>query len=370
MKLRLPSGMSKAINAAVAQRVAEEMAARNQGAPANGQKANGQGKVDFRHAIGVRVKSLYVNSPLNQVPAALRDAVNKAASMYEGVYGQGGSLLKEEYSSEIIPLLRPRAVLLRAGAIVQPFTGKMNIGRLNGGAVAAFVKEGGSVTPATYSTDAVILDGHKIMALADPSNDMLRNPDIDSAGIITDDLMSAIAVVVDAKGFLGDGSGANPKGIVKLLATDQKVTGTAITSANALVVIARLNSMQQKVKASNLPFEGNAPFWAFNSRTEFALRGLRDNAGYIFNDEMNQGRLQGHPFFSTENVPDGYIFFGLATQLYFGLERGTGEGGTPEITMGAPDFKNDLTSFKAVMKCDWKLKYDTAFSYASDFTYS
>jgi HK97 family phage major capsid protein len=370
MKLRLPKAMSKAINAAVAQQVAAELASRNQSGTATGQKNGTQDKVDIRRAIGIRIKSMYANSPLYQVTTEYRDAVNKAASMYEGVYGQGGALVKQEYASEIIPLLRPRAVLLQAGAVVQPFTGKMNIGRLNGGATAQMVKEGQAVTPSTYGTDAVILDGHKCMALAEPSNDMLRNPDLDTAGVITDDLMNAIAVKADALGFTGDGTGANPKGITKLVATGQKVTGVAITSANAANVIAALNSLQQKVKASNLPFEGNAPFWAFNSRTEFALMSLRDSAGYIFADQMAQGVLLGKPYFSTENVADGFISFGLAAQLWFGLERGTGEGGLPLIEMGTPNFNSDLTSFKAVMKFDWKLKYDKAFSYGNDFTYA
>ena len=371
MKLRLPKAMSKAINAAVAQRMAEESAARSsQPGSTTDQKNSGQsGKLDIRRAIGIRIKGLYANNPLVQAPPELREAVSKAASMYEGVYGQGGALIKQEYASEIIPLLRPRAVLLQAGAQVQPFTGKMNIGRLNGGATAQMVKEGQALTPATYGTDAVILDGHKCMALAEPSNDMLRNPDLDTAGTVTDDIMNAIAVKADALGFTGDGTGANPKGITKLVASGQKVSGVAITSANITSVIAMLNSLRQKVKSSNLPFEGNQPFWAFNARTEFALRGLRDTAGYVFNDGMDNGVLQGHPFFSTENVADGYIFFGLASQLVFGLERGTGEGGVPLIEMGTPNFNSDLTSFKAVMKFDWKLRYNTAFSYSDDVTY-
>jgi HK97 family phage major capsid protein len=300
--------------------------------------------------------------------AAMHAWVKKNASAFESVFGQGGSLLSQEYSTEIIELLRPRTVLLRAGARKETYNGKLNIGRLNGGATAEFVAEGKGPTASKVETGAVILGSHKLMGIYEPSNDLLRNPSLDSAGLLADDMLAAMGVASDKAGFLGDGTGPNPLGITKQVKASNKVAGVAITQSNRANVIKFVDAMEQKVKASNLELEVNQPFWSFSSAVESALKGLYfENGGWIFRNQLDQGKLNGKPVHVTEAYGDKHFFFGLASQIYFGMDT---KAGDIILDMAQPHFAEDLTMIKAIMYVDWKLRHDTAVSYSDNVTLS
>ncbi|HEX5750017.1 MAG TPA: phage major capsid protein [Archangium sp.] len=370
--MKFPKVIQRAIAAETAKAMAAELARRTSAAPADtaGKGAKGPSRDELRVAMGLRIKSLWANHPMHasKSSASLRDWVKKSASAYESLFSQGGSLLAQEYSSEIIELLRPKTVLLRAGARKEVFTGKLNIGRLNGGATAEFVAEGKAPTINKIDTGAVILEGHKLMAIYEPSNDMLRNPSIDSAGMLSDDLLAAMALAADKAGFIGDGTGANPRGIVLQVKDSNKVPGVAITQANLNNVIRFIDTMEQKVKASNLELEGNSPFWTFSSAVESALKALRfENGGFIYRDQLESGKLNGKPVHITESLGDNYFFFGLASQLYFGLDNSTGD---IILDMSQPHFAEDLTMVKAISKPDWKLRHNTAFAYSDNVALS
>ena len=117
--MKLPAAMQRAIDISTAKAVAAQLAQRTQAAPAD---VSGKGiiqKPDMRLAVGLRLKGMWGNNPMFAAKSSDSDRawVQKNASAYEGMYGQGGSLLKQEYSSEIIEMLRPQTALLRAGEI-------------------------------------------------------------------------------------------------------------------------------------------------------------------------------------------------------------------------------------------------------------
>ncbi|ATB41137.1 major capsid protein [Cystobacter fuscus] len=368
--MKFPAALQRVIAGEVAKAVAAQEATRTRTTPADTTGKGAAGKPDLRTAIGLRMKSLWMHHPMH---AAKSDAstqawVKKSASAFESVFGQGGSLLAQEYSSEIIELLRPRTVLLRAGARKETYNGKLNIGRLNGGAVAEFVAEGQAPKTSKVETGAVILGSHKLMGIYEPSNDLLRNPSLDSAGLLADDLLSAVGVAADKAGVLGDGTGPNPLGITKQVKASNKVAGVAITQANRDNVITFVDTMEQRVKASNLVLEGNQPFWSFSSAVETALKGLRfDSGGFIYRDQLDQGKLNGKPVHVTEAYGDNLFLFGLASQIYFGMDT---KAGDIILDMAQPHFAEDLTMIKAIMYVDWQLRHNTAVSYSDDVTLS
>lgn len=372
MRLKLPAVLRRVVEAEKKKAVAMERARANRAAPADTTGKSGLTRPDsatLLAAMGLRMKGQWMNHPMHSAKSGQseRDWVKKSASAYESLFAQGGSLLRQEYSSEVIELLRPKTVLLRAGARQETFTGQLVIGRLNGGAVAEFVAEGKAPTISTLQTGAVILQGHKLMAIYEPSNDMLRNPSIDSAGTLASDLLAAMGIAADRAGFIGDGTGPNPKGIIKQVKAGQKVAGVALTQANVVNVIRFIDSLEQKVKASNLELEGNAPFWSFSSAVESALKALTFSGGngFVYRDQLNEGKLNGKPVHITESLGNAYVFFGLAKQLYFGLDTTVGD---ILLDYAQPHFAEDLTMIKAISKVDWKLRHDTSFSYSDDVT--
>jgi HK97 family phage major capsid protein len=368
-KRELPEFLKKRVEAEVAKRVSEEMARKNANhseAPREGGEKKSLNPAETKVAVGLRLKQLWSDSPMAASTKDLKELkgwVTKAAGAYASVFGQGGSLLAEQYSSEIIELLRPRAVLVNHARGMN-FDSTMNIGRLNGGAVAAFVDEGKAPPESNLDTGAVVLEGHKLMAIYDASNDLLRRPSVDAASILSDDLMQALATTADAKGYTGDGTGPNPVGIVKQVKTENKVTLLGeLRSSNITNVIDWIDALVQRVRKSNLPFQENDPFWSMSSKMEQRLKGLRDNSGWVYRLELNDGMLAGHPVEVTENVSEDFITFGLGKQLVFGLD------GEMAIEMGYPEFKKDVTTIRGVQYVDWKLRHNSSFAYSDGVKY-
>lgn len=366
--MKLPPVLQRLIAAEAAKSSAAELARFTANAPAgNVGKGNTQPRPDVRLALGLRLKGMWMSHPMHAAKAmdTHRDWAKKSAGPFESLFGQGGSLFRQEYSSEIIEMLRPKTVLLKAGVRTETYENQFNIGRLNGGAVAEYVAEGKAPATSKLDTGAVMLQSHKVMAIYEPSNDQLRNPSVNSAEVLSDDLMQAIGLATDKAGFIGDGTGANPMGLVKQVHKDNKVTGVAITQANAANVIRFIDSFEQRVKASNLELEGNAPFWSFSSAVEMALKGLTFGAGgFIYRDQLEQGKLNGKPVHITEAYGDNYFFFGLAAQYYYGQD--VKAGGTIIVDMSQPHFAEDLTMIKALTYNDWKLRHNRAFAYSDD----
>jgi HK97 family phage major capsid protein len=368
--MKFPAALQRAVDGSVEKAVAAHMAQSTRAAQADTAGKGQAVKPNLRLAIGVRMKSLWGAHPMHAAKSteAMHAFVKKSASAFEGVFGQGGSLLSQEYSSEIIELLRPSTVLLSAGARKETYNGKLNIGRLNGGATAEFVAEGKAPQTSKVETGAVVLGSHKLMGIYEPSNDLLRNPSVDSAGVLADDLLAAMGLAADKAGFQGDGSGPNPLGLIRQVKASNKVPGVAITQANKDNVIRFVDTLEQKVKASNLNLQGNQPFYTFSSAVETALKGLRfESGGFIYRDQLEQGKLNGKPVFVTESNGDAFFFFGLASQVYFGMDNKLGD---ILLDMSQPHFAEDLTMMKAIMYVDWRLRHDTAISYADDVTLS
>jgi HK97 family phage major capsid protein len=368
--LILPKTLAKKLRAAAIKTVSAERASRpDTGGSTRSLTANApaERKQLVRIGMGMRLKSLWLANPAfggQHANAAEKAWLQKNAAAYASVFGQGGSLLAEEYSSELIELLRNRAVLLEMGARAQSIEGKLNIGKLNGGAVVHMVDESEAPAASDLATGSVILEAKKAMGLLDASNDLLRRKSIDAAGLLADDMMQAMALKADEQGLLGSGKAGNCTGLFKQLAAGQKVAGVAITSANVGNVATFIDSLVQKVKASKIPFEGNSPGWIMSSKMESALMSLRDNAGWVYRASLEQGKLAGHPVYVTETVGDSRLAFGLAAQLYFGVE------GDMLVSFAEPLFKQDVTTIRGIYKFDWKLRHDTAFSYSDNVTYA
>ncbi|MFY0577976.1 phage major capsid protein [Cystobacter fuscus] len=311
---------------------------------------------EARKSFGLKMTQAFITKAADKVSEASKAFVTKAAGALAGTFNQGGSLLPEEYSSELIEALCDVSVLLAAGARVQTYHGKFNIGKLNGGAVAQFVNEGSAPTGTTLSTDSVILGSKKCAAVLDASNDMLKNPNFDSMSALGADMVQAVTVAVDKAGLVGDGVGPNPTGLTNQLASSQTFAATGPTATIASI-IADLDKAERLVRESKIPFQGNSPGWVMSSKTLMRLKSLRDSAGWVFRNQLDQGMLNGYPVYVTDSIAtENIVVFGLFKQLYFGVERDL------EVASAEPNFAADLTTLRGVTNVDFKVRHDTAFS--------
>ncbi|HYI01368.1 phage major capsid protein [Hyalangium sp.] len=387
--LNLTPELQKHIDAVIAKAVAEALAAQPRG-PAVQPIITGKsvGRPErlkaFRRMFGLAIKSamLAKSAPNDPQLTVLQKAYTSAEKAWQEavkadlltpvVFSEGGSLLPEYFSSEIIEVLRDTTVLLQAGARAQTISGKFNIGRLNAAATAQFVMPGNKPTIASPSTGAVILDPKKLMGLLETTGEMIRDPSWNGAEVLTADMFSALGVEADKQGIVGDGSGANPTGLVKQVKTANKNAQTAaFKQANLTSVIADLDKAERLVRESKIPFQGNSPGWVMTSKTLMALKSMRDGAGWVFRQQLDAGTLNGYPVYVTDSISGegtggkDLIVFGLFSQLYMGEKDGV------MVEMDhSEQFSNDIVVVRGISNLDWKVRHDSAFAVIDEITYA
>jgi HK97 family phage major capsid protein len=377
----------KSIEAYIATRVAEELASRPGGGtapPIITSKAvtKQERRQAFTRAFGLGVKSSILerhqsNSDALKPLLAAREVATKAwVEMAKSVFtpllfSQGGSLKPEYFSDEIIEVLRDVTVLLQAGARTQEVEGKFNIGKLNSAAVAAFVLPGEEPTIPTPNTASVILDPKKIMGVVRSTGDMMRDPSWSGAETLTNDMMDAIGVESDKQGLVGNGTGANPTGIIRQLDASYKFNKTAaFTQGNLTSIIADLDKAERLVRESKIPFQGNSPGWVFTSKTLMALKSLRESGIWIFRQQLDQGMLNGYPVYVTDSISGtgasggDPIFFGLWAQVYIGIQ-----GGVMVDLDSSQEFTKDNILVRGISHMDVKLRHQKAVACIDAVTY-
>lgn len=240
------------------------------------------------------------------------EIVEKALLAGEG--SAGGFLIPEDFTSEIIELLQPQAVVRRMGAISIPMpSGTLPITAITGGATAYYVGESTNITPSQQAFGQIVLTAKKLAALVPISNELLRVPNAKADVIVRNDLISAIAKREDLAFIRGDGTQAQPKGILHWAASGNKFN--ANSTVNLQTVTEDLGKAERLLKEGNVPF--TRPGWLMAPRTEIFLKSLRDaNGNFAFRAEMMQGKLQGFPYAVTTQIPTNLGSGGNESEVY------------------------------------------------------
>ena len=229
------------------------------------------------------------------------DEIVKALSV--GTLNAGGYIVPEEYSAEIIELLRPQSVVRRMGAVTIPMaTGTLNIPKLAGGGSASYIGENTDigVTQPTFGT--VQLTWKKLAAIVPISNDLLRFSSPAADSIVRDDLVMAMALREDAAFIRDDGVGNVPKGLRYWAPVSNRIPATTGTPTLATVTT-DLGKLILALKKANVRFI--RPGWLMSPRTEMFLLTLRDgNGNFAFRPEMLAGRLFSYPYAVTTQIPE------------------------------------------------------------------
>lgn len=236
-----------------------------------------------------------------------------AKALSAGDAAAGGFIVPEQYSTEIIELMRPMAVVRRLGARTLPMpTGTLTIPGLAGGASAAYVGENANigVTQATFRQ--ITLTWKKLTALVPLSNDLLRFSSPSADTVVRDDLVAAMAQREDLAFIRDDGTQNKPKGLLNWAAAANKFNANA--AVNLDNVTTDLGKAILKLRQAEVRFI--RPGWIISPRTEFYLSTVRDgNGNYAFRAELQAGRLMGFPFAVTSQIPEN-LGGGTETEIY------------------------------------------------------
>lgn len=214
----------------------------------------------------------------------------------------GGYLVPPEYSTDLIELLKPMAVVRRLGAVTLPMdTGTLNIPKITGGATASYIGENANIPKTEQTFGQITLTWKKLAALVPISNDLLRFSSPNADAIVRDDLVSSMALREDLAFIRDDGTSNKPKGLLNWAPAGNKFNANAtVDLAN---VTADLGKAVYLLKKANVRFI--RPGWIMSPRTENYLMTVRDaNGNFAFRTEMLAGRLFGYPYGVTTQIPD------------------------------------------------------------------
>jgi HK97 family phage major capsid protein len=288
---------------------------------------------------------------------------------------EGGFLIAEQYSRDIIPLLRSKIAVMQLGVRRVPMPkGNMNIPKLTGGATSYYVGENQNATKSQETFGNIKLSSKKLVTLVPVSNDLIRDASPEADALVRDDMIQEMALKVDYTALYGLGTEFSPKGVKKSVATANISLSTAAITADLPGTII------SQLMTDNIPMISCG--WVFNSKTWGEFYNLKTTTNqYIYRDEMNRGTLNSFPFklsnqITTANSTAGTtyydIFFGDFSELLFGEEMAFEFMASNEATYDVSGtlystFSLDQTVMKITQKHDFALRHNTAFRVVNNY---
>lgn len=332
--------------------------------------------------------------------AACRGSKREAADFVDKHYGRsgqtvaralttsigtaGGFLVPDAMSTEVIELLRPESVVMSLGPNIIPMpSGNFSMGRVSGGANAAYVGETNNIPASQQTFGKMQLSAKKLAALVPLSNDMIRFPSVAIDTIVRNDMIAAIAQYGDFAFIRGAGTQYSPKGF-RYLAADPALNGlnviTATPAPSLTAVTTDLGNLELALANANVKMR--KPGWIMSQRTRNYLFNLRDGLGnQVFAEEMSNGMLRGKPFRATTQIPNNLaattdgttpstdgseIYIADFAEVYigeaYGLEIDVFPGGTYVDATGTlvSGISTDETVMRAIVQHDINMRQQPA----------
>lgn len=306
------------------------------------------------------------------------------ANQSAGSGPEGGFLIPEDVSGEVIELLRPRSVVTAMGPRIVPMpNGNMTMNRRTSGASFEY---GGEQTdaPATGVTfGQVRLSAKKLRGIIPMSNDLLRQSSTAIDRLIRDDAVEDAAQIQDRFFLRGKGTEYTPKGL------RYQVVGTAFEETHILSMTATpdlakvtndLGRLELALGNANVPYVG--AHWVMSPRSAMYLTNLRDGNGNLAFPEMADGQLRRKPVHITTEIPDN---LGAGTESEIGLVHPShvivGEHMGIEVAMSTEAaykdaagqmqaaFSRDETLLRMIMQHDLGLRHLPAVSWLTGVTW-
>jgi len=304
-----------------------------------------------------------------------------ARALSAGVAASGGYAIPEGWSGEIIAALRSRVAVRRLNPVTVPMlSGNLTYPKITVGATVQYVGENAQVVQVQPSLGNVNLTARKLAALVPVSNSLLRyaNPAADK--IVTEDLISAAAVVEDAAFIRGDGTVFTAKGLRNWALSANVFT----SSGNSFTQIdSDLSGMEGALIAAGIPML--RPGWILSTRTEQSLKNLRGSEGHRIFPEMTQAGggklLRGFPYVATTSMPTN-LNGGSQTEIILADFSEVVVGDYPLLVDAARSgsykdsggnmvsaFSTDQTVVRLVIQSDLALKHSEAVAVLTGVSY-
>lgn len=256
-------------------------------------------EMNDKKMTGVKSKE-YKNAMLSAMRSNFRNVSN---ILQEGVDGDGGYLVPEEYDKRLIDVLEGENIMRGlATTITTSGLHKINIAATK--PAAAWIEEGGALTFGDATFDQIYLDAYKLHVAIKVTEELLYDNAFGLENYIITQFGKALANAEEDAFLNGDGTG-KPTGIFAETGGGQVVsTLTAAIKSDDLIDL---------VYGLKRPYRKNASF-IMNDATLASLRKLKDNNGaYIWQPSYKEGepdRVLGYAVHTSSFAPENAIAFG------------------------------------------------------------
>lgn len=289
------------------------------------------------------------------------------AAMGTSAPSDGGVLVPENLSSEIIPLLRQTSVVRSLGARIIPLpNGNLNIPRQTGAATFSWIGQNQPIKASKVSLGMLKLSAKKLAGMIPLANELIKDSSIAADRFIRDELVTGIAESEDISCLYGKGTNDEPIGVLNAKGIKKAGMGALPDSDKLADIVGCV--MSEK-------FPGGTQFgWMFSGVLWSLFYNLKDGVGnYIHRQEMDQNKLLGWPFKINNNITVGSddhamteIYFGDWSQFIIGETLGLQIDVSKEATYMDGNqlvsaFANDQTVMRALMREDFGVRYGQAF---------
>ncbi len=291
----------------------------------------------------------------------------------------GGYLIPEVYSDQIIELLYPKTVIVELGAQNVPLTsGNLNLPKMTAGARATWGGEQRRIKTTATKFGNIKLSAKRLEAIVPQSRELLMMSTFSADAMFANDLTRRMQLGLDFGGLYGAGSEFEPTGI----ANNKDVEHIDVSKLTDLLDDKGYITADFPVYVSSKAFAKNIDDikagWAMNSLLEGLFKNMKTTTGaYIYRDEMATGKLGGIPYKVSNQIPtsaDGKtdLFFGNWSDLLIGDQMGletytTLEGTwTDENGIQHNAFEENLAATRALMYDDIGVRHAESFLYCKN----
>ncbi len=282
---------------------------------------------------------------------------------------EGGFMVPDVLSAEIIEYLYPKLVLTKLGARkVDMPQGNLNIPRFNATSSAYYIGENRPQTTSQAAIGSVKLSAKKLGVLVPVSNDLIRSASPIADAMVRDDMVMISQLKRDYMAFYGPGTQYSPSGLSVLLTSTEKY-GSSSTAFTADIPGYLLGELMGK----NIPMISVG--WTFSGRAWSYLYNLKTTTGaYIYRAEMDMGKLLGYSFFVSNQIAytagsPGYvdIFLGDFSEFYDAVQMEMQMEASREATYiddsgsAVSAFSNDQTVLRLLTLHDYNIRHKESF---------
>lgn len=254
----------------------------------------------------------------NRARIGTEHEVHREKALGTIVAGSGATLVPQEYSEEVVELLRNATVFLAAGPVEIPIpAGGVSMGRITSASTAAYKGESSAINASQPGTGELVLQPRDLYGIVPVADKLFGVNRIEQ--VIRDEMVRTMTVRLDLAALRGDGTDETPRGL-RFWATDgttpDRVIGSSSGDATptSQEIADDLRELSSLLAESNIAGTRKTVF--LNPRTEHHIMYHVDanGAGFLFREEMMNGRIGPSAYFATNQIPTN-LSPGTASEL-------------------------------------------------------